>query len=295
MDEKYTGLKKQLSELCSLKPEQILLAEVHASNIKVTTLLYTHQLSFFFVWCFFSAVIWNIYLKLIYFSICIANKYCNKKKTGDNESETSFVAELPSGQPEGPAVCQWLPLCVWGSSTRFTNITEFSHPDWWAAPVTVTLHWSLKSFKILEYESVFKVWKVRGILTGSFVIKSILTVWFKTQKNSAESSHLSSLTCQRASLLLRVFVPVFNNGVRAVETTGCKDRPLDRQRSNLLWACNCLASRPGLWWAGQNNQTVAVLMTSGFKTLNIASCKMCKKDLQLFLIAEKISHGGRES
>ncbi|XP_013889081.1 ubiquitin carboxyl-terminal hydrolase 32 [Austrofundulus limnaeus] len=34
MDEKYTGLKKQLSELCSLKPEQILLAEVHASNIK---------------------------------------------------------------------------------------------------------------------------------------------------------------------------------------------------------------------------------------------------------------------
>lgn len=35
MDEKYTGLKKQLSELCSLKPEQILLAEVHTSNIKV--------------------------------------------------------------------------------------------------------------------------------------------------------------------------------------------------------------------------------------------------------------------
>ncbi|XP_029301787.1 ubiquitin carboxyl-terminal hydrolase 32 isoform X6 [Cottoperca gobio] len=34
MDEKYTGLKKQLSELCSLKPEQILLAEVHTSNIK---------------------------------------------------------------------------------------------------------------------------------------------------------------------------------------------------------------------------------------------------------------------
>lgn len=37
MDEKYTGLKKQLSELCSLKPEQILLAEVHSSNIKVHT------------------------------------------------------------------------------------------------------------------------------------------------------------------------------------------------------------------------------------------------------------------
>lgn len=37
MDEKYTGLKKQLSELCSLKPEQILLAEVHTSNIKVFT------------------------------------------------------------------------------------------------------------------------------------------------------------------------------------------------------------------------------------------------------------------
>ncbi|XP_064880257.1 ubiquitin carboxyl-terminal hydrolase 32-like isoform X1 [Oncorhynchus nerka] len=34
MDDKYTGLKKQLSELCSLKPEQILLAEVHTSNIK---------------------------------------------------------------------------------------------------------------------------------------------------------------------------------------------------------------------------------------------------------------------
>lgn len=35
MDEKYMGLKKQLSELCSLKPEQILLTEVHTSNIKV--------------------------------------------------------------------------------------------------------------------------------------------------------------------------------------------------------------------------------------------------------------------
>ncbi|XP_074869930.1 ubiquitin carboxyl-terminal hydrolase 32 isoform X2 [Carettochelys insculpta] len=34
MDEKYTGLKKQLSELCGLKPEQILLGEVHSSNIK---------------------------------------------------------------------------------------------------------------------------------------------------------------------------------------------------------------------------------------------------------------------
>ncbi|KAJ8367869.1 hypothetical protein SKAU_G00078970 [Synaphobranchus kaupii] len=34
MDEKYTGLKRQLSELCNLKPEQILLAEVHSSNIK---------------------------------------------------------------------------------------------------------------------------------------------------------------------------------------------------------------------------------------------------------------------
>ncbi|XP_078535930.1 ubiquitin carboxyl-terminal hydrolase 32 isoform X3 [Lissotriton helveticus] len=34
MDEKYTGLKKQLSDLCGLKPEQILLAEVHGSNIK---------------------------------------------------------------------------------------------------------------------------------------------------------------------------------------------------------------------------------------------------------------------
>uniref|UniRef100_A0A8C9W4D6 Ubiquitin carboxyl-terminal hydrolase 32 n=1 Tax=Scleropages formosus TaxID=113540 RepID=A0A8C9W4D6_SCLFO len=34
MDEKYTGLKKQLSELCGLKAEQLLLAEVHLSNIK---------------------------------------------------------------------------------------------------------------------------------------------------------------------------------------------------------------------------------------------------------------------
>jgi hypothetical protein len=37
MDEKYTGLKKQLSDLCGLKSEQILLAEVHGSNIKVIT------------------------------------------------------------------------------------------------------------------------------------------------------------------------------------------------------------------------------------------------------------------
>ncbi|XP_030648580.1 ubiquitin carboxyl-terminal hydrolase 32 [Chanos chanos] len=34
VDEKYSGLKKLLSELCCLKPEQILLAEVHMSNIK---------------------------------------------------------------------------------------------------------------------------------------------------------------------------------------------------------------------------------------------------------------------
>uniref|UniRef100_A0A2K6SGK9 Ubiquitin carboxyl-terminal hydrolase 32 n=1 Tax=Saimiri boliviensis boliviensis TaxID=39432 RepID=A0A2K6SGK9_SAIBB len=34
MDEKYTGLKKQLSDLCGLNSEQILLAEVHGSNIK---------------------------------------------------------------------------------------------------------------------------------------------------------------------------------------------------------------------------------------------------------------------
>lgn len=34
MDEKYMGLKKQLSDLCALKPEQILFAEVHNSNIK---------------------------------------------------------------------------------------------------------------------------------------------------------------------------------------------------------------------------------------------------------------------
>ncbi|XP_041750795.2 ubiquitin carboxyl-terminal hydrolase 32-like isoform X1 [Coregonus clupeaformis] len=34
VDEKYTGLKRLLSELCCVNPEQILLAEVHASNIK---------------------------------------------------------------------------------------------------------------------------------------------------------------------------------------------------------------------------------------------------------------------
>nr|XP_030859280.2 ubiquitin carboxyl-terminal hydrolase 6 [Gorilla gorilla gorilla] len=34
MDEKYTGLKKQLRDLCGLNSEQILLAEVHDSNIK---------------------------------------------------------------------------------------------------------------------------------------------------------------------------------------------------------------------------------------------------------------------
>ncbi|XP_041949811.1 ubiquitin carboxyl-terminal hydrolase 32-like isoform X1 [Alosa sapidissima] len=34
VDEKYTGLKRLLSKLCSLRPEQILLAEVHTSNIK---------------------------------------------------------------------------------------------------------------------------------------------------------------------------------------------------------------------------------------------------------------------
>lgn len=46
MDEKYTGLKKQLSELCSLKPEQILLAEVHTSNIKVGLSLFIHSSGF---------------------------------------------------------------------------------------------------------------------------------------------------------------------------------------------------------------------------------------------------------
>ncbi|XP_061639048.1 ubiquitin carboxyl-terminal hydrolase 32 isoform X3 [Phyllopteryx taeniolatus] len=34
MDEKYTGLKKLLSVMCKLKPEQILLAEVHGAKIK---------------------------------------------------------------------------------------------------------------------------------------------------------------------------------------------------------------------------------------------------------------------
>lgn len=48
MDEKYTGLKKQLSELCSLKPEQILLTEVHASNIKVLRLFHKAE-----------SVVWN--------------------------------------------------------------------------------------------------------------------------------------------------------------------------------------------------------------------------------------------
>lgn len=61
MDEKYTGLKKQLSELCSLKPEQILLAEVHASNIKVSThfymLLLKYNVSFVFLLYFFPAIL----------------------------------------------------------------------------------------------------------------------------------------------------------------------------------------------------------------------------------------------
>lgn len=35
VDEKYTGLKRLLSKLCGLRPEQVLLAEVHTSNVKV--------------------------------------------------------------------------------------------------------------------------------------------------------------------------------------------------------------------------------------------------------------------
>ena len=35
VDEKYAGLKSLLSELCHLKPEQILLVEIHLSCIKV--------------------------------------------------------------------------------------------------------------------------------------------------------------------------------------------------------------------------------------------------------------------
>lgn len=35
VDEKYSGLKSLLSELCHLRPEQILLVEIHLSCIKV--------------------------------------------------------------------------------------------------------------------------------------------------------------------------------------------------------------------------------------------------------------------
>lgn len=50
MDEKYTGLKKQLSELCGLKPEQILLAEVHSSNIKVKKKTKKLQISYCYLY-----------------------------------------------------------------------------------------------------------------------------------------------------------------------------------------------------------------------------------------------------
>lgn len=56
MDEKYTGLKKQLSELCGLKPEQILLAEVHSSNIKVRRKTILHCCNIFLVFLFVICV-----------------------------------------------------------------------------------------------------------------------------------------------------------------------------------------------------------------------------------------------
>jgi hypothetical protein len=46
MDEKYTGLKKQLSDLCGLKSEQILFAEVHSSNIKVISIAFSRKSDF---------------------------------------------------------------------------------------------------------------------------------------------------------------------------------------------------------------------------------------------------------
>lgn len=64
MDEKYTGLKKQLSELCGLKPEQILLAEVHSSNIKVKRK--KKVCKFLTVIC----VCWHVFI-LFDFKLCI--------------------------------------------------------------------------------------------------------------------------------------------------------------------------------------------------------------------------------
>lgn len=75
MDEKYTGLKKQLSELCSLKPEQILLAEVHSSNIKVS---YTH--------C--QQALWT----MVNFTLC--SVYCISKMSNDDpgcDSNQRFI------------------------------------------------------------------------------------------------------------------------------------------------------------------------------------------------------------
>lgn len=82
MDEKYMGLKRQLSELCSLKPEQILLAEVHTSNIKVQTRSKKQH------WRQTCVHIWKSEERNSYFP----------------NSGFLCVPELSSGQPEGAAV-----------------------------------------------------------------------------------------------------------------------------------------------------------------------------------------------
>lgn len=87
MDEKYMGLKRQLSELCSLKPEQILLAEVHTSNIKVQTRSKKQH------WCQTSVHIRS-------------GSFWKSEERNGYFPNSGFlcVPELSSGQPEGAAV-----------------------------------------------------------------------------------------------------------------------------------------------------------------------------------------------
>lgn len=92
-DEKYMGLKKQLSELCRLKPEQILLTEVHTSNIKVRTRSRKRRQKKTSGLCFFSFPL---------------RRYERQKRAWSPKisalNSGSCVSELSSGQPEGAAV-----------------------------------------------------------------------------------------------------------------------------------------------------------------------------------------------
>lgn len=84
MDEKYTGLKKQLSELCSLKPEQILLAEVYGSNIKVRNAPSAQQ-----------------HVQTLQRPACLITPLY-----------FYLLLEFPTGQSEGAPLCQWIPVCL---------------------------------------------------------------------------------------------------------------------------------------------------------------------------------------